>query len=114
MEGIKQICEEKGILLILDEIQCGMGRSGSMFAYQQYGVEPDILTCAKALGCGIPIGAFLAKEEVAKAFVPGDHVVQHMEEILLHVQQPLKCLISLINLMSLKMSKPLERTLQSI
>ncbi len=73
MEGIKQICEEKGILLILDEIQCGMGRSGSMFAYQQYGVEPDILTCAKALGCGIPIGAFLAKEEVAKAFVPGDH-----------------------------------------
>ncbi len=73
MEGVKQICDEKGILLILDEIQCGMGRSGSMFAYQQYGVEPDILTCAKALGCGIPIGAFLAKEEVAKAFVPGDH-----------------------------------------
>lgn len=73
MEGIKQICDEKGILLILDEIQCGMGRSGSMFAYQQYGIEPDILTCAKALGCGIPIGAFLAKEEVAKAFVPGDH-----------------------------------------
>lgn len=73
MEGIKQICDEKGILLILDEIQCGMGRSGSMFAYQQYGIEPDILTCAKALGCGVPIGAFLAKEEVAKAFVPGDH-----------------------------------------
>lgn len=73
MEGVKQICDEKGILLILDEIQCGMGRSGSMFAYQQYGVEPDILTCAKALGCGIPIGAFLAKEEVAKALVPGDH-----------------------------------------
>lgn len=73
MEGVKQICEEKGILLILDEIQCGMGRSGSMFAYQQYGVEPDILTCAKALGCGVPIGAFLAKEDVAKAFVPGDH-----------------------------------------
>ena len=73
MEGVKQICDEKGILLILDEIQCGMGRSGSMFAYQQYGIEPDILTCAKALGCGIPIGAFLAKEEVAKALVPGDH-----------------------------------------
>lgn len=73
MEGVKQICDEKGILLILDEIQCGMGRSGSMFAYQQYGIEPDILTCAKALGCGVPIGAFLAKEEVAKAFVPGDH-----------------------------------------
>lgn len=73
MEGVKQICDEKGILLILDEIQCGMGRSGSMFAYQQYGIEPDILTCAKALGCGIPIGAFLAKEDVAKALVPGDH-----------------------------------------
>ena len=60
-------------LLILDEIQCGMGRTGSMFAYQQYGVKPDIVTVAKALGCGVPIGAFLAKENVAKALVPGDH-----------------------------------------
>ena len=73
IEGVRKLCDEKGILLILDEIQCGMGRTGSMFAYQQYGVKPDIVTVAKALGCGVPIGAFLAKEEVAKALVPGDH-----------------------------------------
>ncbi len=73
IEGIRALCDEKGILLILDEIQCGMGRTGSMFAYQQYGVKPDIITVAKALGCGVPIGAFLATEEVAKALVPGDH-----------------------------------------
>ncbi|MBR6696814.1 MAG: aspartate aminotransferase family protein [Lachnospiraceae bacterium] len=70
---VRKICDEKGILLILDEIQCGMGRTGSMFAYQQYGVTPDIMTCAKALGCGIPVGAFVAKADVAKALVPGDH-----------------------------------------
>lgn len=73
IEGVRKLCDEKGILLILDEIQCGMGRTGSMFAYQQYGVKPDITTSAKALGCGVPIGAFMAKEEVAKALVPGDH-----------------------------------------
>ena len=71
--GVRKICDEKGILLILDEIQCGMGRTGSMFAYQQYGIRPDITTAAKALGCGVPIGAFMAREEVAKALVPGDH-----------------------------------------
>ncbi|MDD3238902.1 MAG: aspartate aminotransferase family protein [Lachnospira sp.] len=73
IEGVRKLCDEKGILLILDEIQCGMGRTGSMFAFQQYGVKPDILTVAKALGCGVPVGAFLATEEVAKALVPGDH-----------------------------------------
>jgi acetylornithine/N-succinyldiaminopimelate aminotransferase len=73
IEGVRNICDEKGILLILDEIQCGMGRTGSMYAYQQYGVKPDIVTTAKALGCGVPIGAFMAREEVAKALVPGDH-----------------------------------------
>jgi acetylornithine/N-succinyldiaminopimelate aminotransferase len=73
IEGVRNLCDEKGILLILDEIQCGMGRTGSMYAYQQYGVKPDIVTTAKALGCGVPIGAFMAKEEVAKALVPGDH-----------------------------------------
>lgn len=73
IEGVRKLCDEKGILLILDEIQCGMGRTGSMFAYQQYGVKPDITTSAKALGCGVPIGAFMATEEVAKALVPGDH-----------------------------------------
>ena len=73
LKGVKEICEEKDILLILDEIQCGMGRTGSMFAWQQYGVMPDIMTCAKALGCGVPIGAFVAGEKVEKALVAGDH-----------------------------------------
>lgn len=59
--------------MICDEIQCGMGRTGKMFAYEHYGVKPDIVTSAKALGCGVPVGAFIAKEEVAKAMVPGDH-----------------------------------------
>lgn len=73
IQGIRKLCDERGVLLILDEIQCGMGRTGSMFAYQQYQVQPDVVTVAKALGCGVPIGAFLASEEVAKALVPGDH-----------------------------------------
>lgn len=73
LQGVKLLCEENDILLIFDEIQCGMGRTGSMFAYQQYGIMPDILTVAKALGCGVPVGAFLANEKVASAMVPGDH-----------------------------------------
>ncbi|NLZ84057.1 MAG: aspartate aminotransferase family protein [Clostridiales bacterium] len=73
INGIKKICDEKGILLIFDEIQCGMGRTGTMFAYEQYKVKPDIITCAKALGCGVPVGAFAAREEVAGAFDYGDH-----------------------------------------
>lgn len=70
---VRKLCDEKDILLILDEIQCGMGRTGEMFAYQKYGVKPDIITCAKALGCGIPVGAFASTERVANAFEPGDH-----------------------------------------
>lgn len=73
LQGLRTLCDEKGILLIFDEIQCGIGRTGTLFAYEQYQVEPDILTLAKALGGGVPIGAFLAKEEVAEAFAPGDH-----------------------------------------
>ena len=73
LEGVRDLCDKKGILLIFDEVQCGMGRTGSMFAWQQYGVKPDIMAMAKALGCGVPVGAFAAKEEVAKALVPGDH-----------------------------------------
>ena len=73
IEGVRKLCDEKGILMILDEVQCGMGRTGSNYAYEQYGVKPDIMTTAKALGCGVPVGAFLATEEVAKALVPGDH-----------------------------------------
>lgn len=73
IEGVAAICKEKDIVLIFDEIQCGMGRSGEMFCYQKYGVQPDIVTCAKALGCGVPVGAFAATEKVAAAFEPGDH-----------------------------------------
>ena len=74
LPGIKELCEERDILLILDEIQCGMGRTGNMFAWQGYDVKPDIMTCAKALGCGIPVGAFVLNEKTAKAsLVPGDH-----------------------------------------
>ena len=74
LEGVRALCDEKDILLILDEIQCGMGRTGEMFAFQSYGVKPDILTSAKALGCGVPVGAFLMTEKVAeKSLVPGDH-----------------------------------------
>ena len=74
MEGVRALCDEHDILLILDEIQCGMGRTGEMFAWQAYGVKPDIMTSAKALGCGVPVGAFLMTEKVAvKSLAPGDH-----------------------------------------
>ncbi|MGE5613278.1 MAG: aspartate aminotransferase family protein [Bacillota bacterium] len=73
VKEIRKICNENGILLIFDEIQTGLGRTGKLFAYQNYGVEPDIFTLAKALGGGFPIGAVCAKEEVASAFYPGDH-----------------------------------------
>lgn len=74
IQGVRKLCDEKDILLIMDEIQCGMGRSGEMFAWQGYGVKPDIMTSAKALGCGVPVGAFLMTEKVAeKSLAPGDH-----------------------------------------
>ncbi len=74
IEGVRKLCDENDILLILDEIQCGMGRSGKMFAWQNYGVKPDIMTCAKALGCGVPVGAFFMTQKVAdKSLTPGDH-----------------------------------------
>lgn len=74
MKQIKALCEEKDILLILDEIQCGMGRTGTMFAWQQYGVKPDIMTSAKAIGCGVPVGAFMMTEKVAQnSLTSGDH-----------------------------------------
>ena len=74
LTGLRQICDEQDILLVMDEIQCGMGRTGKMFAWQNYGVKPDIMTCAKALGCGVPVGAFMMTEKAAeKSLVPGDH-----------------------------------------
>lgn len=74
LKGVRQLCDERDILLILDEIQCGMGRSGYLFAWQEYGVEPDIMTCAKALGCGVPVGAFVLNQKTADhSLAPGDH-----------------------------------------
>lgn len=73
IQGVRALCDEHDALLMLDEIQCGMGRTGEMFAWQGYGVKPDVMTAAKALGNGVPIGAFLASGKAASAMVPGDH-----------------------------------------
>ncbi|MEW6660935.1 MAG: acetylornithine transaminase [Bacillota bacterium] len=73
LAGVADICRSKGLLLIFDEVQCGLGRTGKLFAYQHFRIVPDILTLAKALGGGVPIGALLATESVAAAFQPGDH-----------------------------------------
>ena len=74
LEGVRSLCDEKDILLILDEIQCGMGRTGYMYAWQKYGVKPDIMTTAKALGCGVPVGAFMMTEKVGQnSLAAGDH-----------------------------------------
>lgn len=74
LKKVRALCDEKNILLILDEIQCGMGRTGYMYAWQRYGVKPDIMTTAKALGCGVPVGAFLMTEKVgAHSLTSGDH-----------------------------------------
>ena len=74
LEGLRALCDEKDIILIFDEIQCGMGRTGYCFAWQSYGVKPDVMTCAKALGCGVPVGAFVLGEKAASAsLIPGDH-----------------------------------------
>ena len=72
IKGIRKLCDENDILLVFDEIQCGMGRTGKMFAHEYYGVKPDVLTLAKALGCGFPVGAFLTNEKAA-VLLPGDH-----------------------------------------
>lgn len=73
LQGIRDWCDEKGLLLILDEVQTGIGRTGSLFAYEQEGVEPDIMTLAKGLAGGVAIGAFMARNEVAAHLVKGDH-----------------------------------------
>ena len=73
LKEVERICREKGILLMLDEIQCGMGRTGKLFAYEHYGIKPHVVTLAKALGGGLPLGAVLAAEEVSRAFGPGSH-----------------------------------------
>lgn len=74
MQKVRKLCDVRDILMILDEIQCGMGRTGKMFAWQRYGIKPDVMTTAKALGCGVPVGAFLMTEKVgANSLVAGDH-----------------------------------------
>ncbi|MGE5507577.1 MAG: aspartate aminotransferase family protein [Chitinophagales bacterium] len=73
LQGVRRLCDERGILLMLDEIQTGLGRTGRMFAFEHFEIKPDVMTLAKALGGGLPLGAMLAREEVAAAFQPGDH-----------------------------------------
>jgi predicted acetylornithine/succinylornithine family transaminase len=73
IRGLRELCDRSGALLIFDEVQCGLGRTGKLWAYEHWGVSPDILTAAKGLGGGLPIGAMLARSEVAAAFKPGDH-----------------------------------------
>ena len=73
LAGVRQICDKKGLLLVLDEVQTGLGRTGRLFAHEHYGVRPDVMTLAKALANGLPMGALLATAQVAQAFVPGTH-----------------------------------------
>jgi len=73
MNKVKKLCEDNGLLLIFDEVQCGLGRTGKLFAYEHYGIEPDIMTLAKAVAGGFPMGVLMAKEKVAECFQPGDH-----------------------------------------
>jgi len=95
IKGLRKLCDKEGILLIFDEIQCGLGRTGKMFAYQHYDIEPDILTLAKSLGGGLPIGALIAKEKVASSFKPGDHGTTFGGN-------PLACAAAITNLKVLK------------
>nr|WP_269438248.1 aspartate aminotransferase family protein [Phosphitispora fastidiosa] len=73
MHKVKQLCADKGLLLIFDEVQCGLARTGKLFAYEHYGIEPDMMTLAKAIAGGFPMGALMAKDKVAECFQPGDH-----------------------------------------
>ena len=73
LQGLRDLCDQHDLLLIFDEIQCGMGRCGSLYACDLYGVKPDVMTLAKALGCGVPVGAFVTNERASHALVPGDH-----------------------------------------
>lgn len=73
VRGLRRLCDDRGLLLMFDEVQVGMGRTGRLFAYEHFGVEPDVMTLAKALGGGLPLGAMLARERVAESFPPGSH-----------------------------------------
>lgn len=105
LEGVAALCREHGLLLIFDEVQCGLGRTGKFLAYQNYSVEPDIITLAKALGGGFPIGAMLAKDAVAEAFQPGDHASTFGGN-------PLACSAALAAMETLLQEGLLEHTLE--
>lgn len=138
LKGIRKICDEQDILLILDEIQCGMGRSGHLFAWQEYGVQPDIMTCAKALGCGVPVGAFVLNEKTAfKTLEPGDHgttyggnplvcaavskvldifeeqqIVEHVREISVYLEGQLDALVEEYDFLTMRRGKGLMQGLE--
>ena len=137
LKGVRRICDENDILLVLDEIQCGMGRSGFMFAWQEYGVAPDIMTCAKALGCGVPVGAFVLNEKAALGtLVPGDHgttyggnpfvcaavskvldifekdkIVEHVKEISVYLEEKLDALVKEYDFLEARRGKGLMQGL---
>ena len=106
LHALRRLCDERGALLIFDEVQCGMGRTGSLFAYQQYGVVPDILTSAKALGNGFPVGAMLTREEIAAAFQPGSHGTTYGGN-------PLACAVALAVVQTIAQASFLERVRQA-
>ena len=131
LKGVRAICDEHDILLVLDEIQCGMGRSGYMFAWQEYGVTPDIMTCAKALGCGVPVGAFVLNEKAALGtLTPGDHgttyggnpfvcaavskvmdifetdkIVEHVKDVSVYLERQLDALVEEYDFLTMRRGK---------
>ncbi|MDF2473097.1 MAG: argD [Anaerocolumna sp.] len=134
---LRKLCDDNDILLIFDEIQCGMGRTGTMFAYQGYGVKPDIITTAKALGCGVPVGAFAATSKAAAAFEAGDHgstyggnpfvtaavskvfdlfeskhIVEHVQEVSAYLEEKLNGLVSKYDFITERRGKGLMQGLQ--
>jgi acetylornithine/N-succinyldiaminopimelate aminotransferase len=137
LKGVRMLCDEHDLLLVLDEIQCGMGRTGSMFAWQDYGVEPDIMTCAKALGCGVPVGAFVLNEKAALGtLTPGDHgttyggnpfvcaavskvfdifekdkIVEHVKEVSVYLERQLDELVKEYDFLELRRGKGLMQGL---
>lgn len=138
LKGVRRICDENDILLILDEIQCGMGRTGYLFAWQEYGVEPDIMACAKALGCGVPVGAFVLNEKTAMGtLAPGDHgttyggnplvcaavskvldifekeqIVEHVKEISVYLERRLEELVKEYDFIKMRRGKGLMQGLE--
>lgn len=138
LKGVRAVCDENDILLVLDEIQCGMGRSGQMFAWQGYGVQPDIMTCAKALGCGVPVGAFVLNEKTANGTLePGDHgttyggnpfacaavskvfdifkkeqIVEHVKEISVYLEERLDALVDKYGFLTERRGKGLMQGLE--